>query len=156
MQDGYPTDSEATRVPDRTPTRGAREYPAPAATGTLLRAAACATAAFLGVGVVWDLAGQLVPVSPWWPAVSYSLIGLGTALACVSVLLRMLRRGRAPRETRRMAVELLAIGVVLLAWSLRGHAEVVPDSPLVAAQAVGALLLGAVALTRRHARRGPG
>jgi hypothetical protein len=143
-------------MPDRTPTRGAGEDPAPAAAGTLLRAAACVTAAFLGVGVLWDLAGQLVPVSPWWPAVSYSLVGLGAALACVAVLLRTLRRrGRAPRETRRMAVELLAIGVVLLAWSLRGHAEVVPDAPLVAAQAVGVLLLAAVALARRQARRGP-
>jgi hypothetical protein len=143
-------------MPGRTPAPGTGEYLAPAAPGALLRAAACATAAFLGVGVLWDLAGKLVPVPPWWPAVSYSLIGLGTGLACVAVLLRtLLRRGRAPREARRMTVELLAIGVVLLAWSLRGHAEVVPDAPLVAAQAVGALLLGAVALARRHARGGP-
>jgi hypothetical protein len=155
MQDGYPTDPAASRAPDRTPSRGSGEDPAPAPSGTLLRAAACASAAFLGVGVMWDLAGRIVPVSPWWPAVSYSLIGLGAALACVAVLLRMLlRRGRAPRETRRMAVELLAIGVVLLAWSLRGHAEVVPDSPLVVAQAVAAMLLAAVALARRRARRG--
>jgi NO-binding membrane sensor protein with MHYT domain len=151
-------DSGSARALDRTPARGEAgapaqghvEVPKQSAAAPVLRSVACGTAAFLGVGVVWDLAALVVTTPPWWPAVSYSLVALGAALACAAVLLRTLqRRGRARRETRRSAIELLAIGVVLLAWTLRGDAEVVPDSPLVAAQAVGALVLSAVSLARR-------
>jgi hypothetical protein len=161
MQEEHATDSMrgAPRDPDRTrtrsrsevATRGQGDVPTRSAATPLLQAVTCGTAAFLGVGVVWDLIAVVVTAPPWWPAVSYSLVALGGALACTAVLLRTLqRRGRAPRESRRSALELLAVGVVLLAWTLRGDAEVVPDSPLVAAQAVGALALSAVALARRR------
>jgi hypothetical protein len=167
MQDEHATDSRrgSTREPDRTParshsevaTRAQGDLPTRSARPRLLQAVACGTAAFLGVGVAWDLIAVVVTAPPWWPAVSYSLVALGGALACTAVLLRTLhRRGRAPRESRRSALELVAVGIVLLAWTLRGDAEVVPDSPLVAAQAVGVLLLATVALARRRERRGTG
>jgi hypothetical protein len=161
MQEEHATDSTlgASRDPDRTPARSHGEVatrvqgdvPKRSAATPLLQAVTCGTAAFLGVGVAWDLSAVVVTTPPWWPAVSYSLVALGGALACAAVLLRTLqRRGRAPRESRRSALELVAVGIVLLAWTLRGDAEVVPDSPLVAAQAVGVLLLAAVALARRR------
>jgi uncharacterized membrane protein len=116
--------------------------------------------------VIWDLAGTVGLLPAWWPPVSWYLIGAGIATACVAALLGILsgRRGRhradagpasaeaaaARRPGPRIGMQLLAIGVLLAAWLLRGHAEIPPDAPIVAAEVASAALY---AFASR--RRGP-
>jgi hypothetical protein len=146
----------AARAHRRDPGTGVGGVRAPGAAAPLLRGAACGTAAFLGVAAAWDVAGMAVDVPPWWPAVSHAMVAMGVAFACIAVLLRVLGRGRrAPAETARIGIELVAIGLVLLAWVLRGDPEVVPDPPLVAAHVVAVLVMAGVAALRwRSARAG--
>ena len=115
--------------------------------------------------VIWDLAGAAGVLPAWWPPVSWYLIGAGIAAACVAALMGILsgRRGRrqsadaassaadaAPARGPgpRIGVQLLAIGVLLAAWLLRGHAEIPPDAPIVAAEVASAVLY-ALASRRR-------
>jgi MYXO-CTERM domain-containing protein len=116
-----------------------------------LGAAGRGAAVLLVAGAAWDLPVLALDVPAWWPPVSYALLALGAATACLAVLLRMLgSRRRAAGETRRTAAALFGIGIVLLAWLLRGHAEVPPDPPLIVAQAIGVGLLALLALAARR------
>jgi hypothetical protein len=140
----------------------AAEGRAPAA-GFIVRADGAANAValtFLVFAPVWDAAGYAGLLPPWWPPVSYVMIGFGIAVASLGVLSRTLQRRRTSRQSgaheavrqasdarqasaargvayapaRGAALELLAIGLFLAAWLLRGDAEIPPDPPLVAAQ----------------------
>lgn len=115
-------------------------------------------------GALWDVAGALGALPSWWPPVSYVILAAGVAAACIAALLSVLtdRRTRPvrsagdapadqtaaspagaddPRRTaRHVGAQLLATGVLLVAWLLRGHAEIPPDPPLVAAETVAAIL----------------
>jgi hypothetical protein len=125
-------------------------------TAVACRAAAGYAGAALGTAVLWDMAGHGGALPPWWPPVSYVLIGLGIAAGSVAALLRVLQRRRGAAAQRLSALaELAAIGVFLAAWVLRGDAEIPPDPPLVVAQAFGLLLFSiAAVLRRRGAQRG--
>jgi hypothetical protein len=109
---------------------------------------------FLGTGALWDLAGMLGALPPWWPPPGYVLISFGIAATCVSVLLRVLLTPRgAPTQPGITALELAAVGVLIAALILRGDAEVPPDPPLVMAQlAACAAIFGALPLRRRGQR----
>jgi hypothetical protein len=111
----------------------------------------------IAAATAWDIAGTAASVPAWWHVASYITIAAGAVLACGVVLLRTFARPRPAGETRRLAADLFAIGLLLLAWVLRGHHEVPPDAPLVGAQV---LALGVLVLTtwrrrgisRHHAR----
>jgi hypothetical protein len=104
----------------------------------------------IAVATAWDIAGTAASVQAWWHAASYVALAASAVLACGAVLLRTFERPRMPGETRRLAADLLAIGLLLLGWVLRGHHEVPPDPPLIGAQV---LALGVLVLTtwRRRA-----
>ena len=114
--------------------------------------------AMIHTAAVWDLLGTSGVLPPWWPPVSYVLAALGIAAACTGALLVMLatRRyvpaaedGARPAPPRSgIGVQLLATGVLLAAWVLRGDAEIPPDPPLVAAEVLAAALYAFVALRR--------
>jgi hypothetical protein len=105
---------------------------------------AAAAAALAGAGA-WDTI-RLARVQVW-PGVSYVLTALAVVAACAGVLLRVFARRPARART---TVELAAIGLVLLAWWLRGHPDIPADLPLVAAELVGALVLGGSAGVRQQ------
>lgn len=90
--------------------------------------------------VVWDVLGTAGALPPWWPPVSYVLLAAGIAAACVSVLLIMLTRSRTPVTRRQQAGQMLAMGILIVGWLLRGHAEIPPDMPIVAVEVVAAAL----------------
>ena len=120
---------------------------------------------------LWDLAGVLDALPDWWPPVSYVLAAAAIVAACVVALLDTLARRRAPTDTpaadtgfspatppgsvdpratpARTAGQLSAAGVLLAAWILRGHAEIPPDPPLVAAELVAAALYIFIVRRRR-------
>jgi hypothetical protein len=113
----------------------------------LWRAARMGTAAAavaLAGATVWDLA-RLARVQVW-PAVSYVLTAAAIGAACAGVLLRVLTRRPA---RARNTIELAVIGLVLLAWWLRGHPAIPADPPLVGAEFLAALVLGGSAGFRR-------
>lgn len=112
-----------------------------------------AALAYATAGVLWDTAGALHLLPPWWPPVGYVLVALGVALTCAGVLLRILGTPRgAPSRAALTALELAATGVLLAALFLRGDAEIPPDPPLVAAQLVA--LAGLLLASFRRRRRG--
>jgi hypothetical protein len=115
----------------------------------------CVALGFLGTGALWDLAGMLGALPPWWPPPGYVLIAFGIAAACVAVLLRVLLTPRgAPTQPLITLLELAAVGVLIGALILRGDAEVPPDPPLVMAQLAACLVIfGARPLRRRGQRR---
>jgi hypothetical protein len=91
-------------------------------------------------------------------AVSWTLIAAGIGLGCVVLMLRILQRNRWPaglvRPLRRsIALELIAIGLMLGSLVLRGHREIPPDPPLLAAQLIGLALLLAALRIRASASR---
>lgn len=117
--------------------------------------------AMIHTAVIWDLLGTAGIFPPWWPPVGYVLAALGIAAACLSALLAMLTerwiaraatpaapRGPSdgaavappPARTRAVGAQLFATGILLIAWLLRGHAEIPPDPPLVAAEVLAAAL----------------
>jgi tungstate transport system substrate-binding protein len=128
-----------------------------------LRAAAEATAlAFLVFAPLWDVLGWSGALPAWWPPVSYVMIAAGIAAGCLAVLVRTLQRRvrvRGERATyaggrgaRGTLLELVAMGLLLGAWILRGDAEIPPDPPLVVAGLIAlAVLAVAVRLRMRAA-----
>jgi hypothetical protein len=122
------------------------------------RAVNAAALTFLVFAPAWDAAGYAGLLPPWWPPVSYVMIGFGIAFGSIGVLSRTLQRRRASRQSgagavrterhtpeavgvayapaRGAALELLAIGLFLAAWLLRGDAEIPPDPPLITAQLI--------------------
>lgn len=118
--------------------------------------------AMIASAAAWDVAGALGALPQWWPPVSYVCIAAGIAAACLAGLFGMFARPRLPprdpagstaahdsgvsgsaRSTRpagRIGGQLLAAGLLLAAWLLRGDAEIPPDPPLVAAELAGAVL----------------
>jgi hypothetical protein len=119
------------------------------------RAVLCMAFGFLGTGALWDLAGMLGALPPWWPPPGYVLIAFGIAAACVAVLLRVLLTPRgAPTQPGITLLELTAVGVLIGALILRGDAEVPPDPPLVMAELAACVaIFGALPLRRRGRRR---
>jgi hypothetical protein len=131
-----------------------------------LRAYAHAT---IHTAALWDVLGALGALPAWWPPVSYVLAGAGIVAACLAVLFAILaaRRGSrvmqdtlppadigpggaAPAGTRTpTGGQLLAIGILLGVWLLRGDAEIPPDLPLVAAEVLAAALYAVFTLRRR-------
>ena len=111
---------------------------------------------------VWDVSGALGVLPPWWPPVGYVLAAAGVVAACVAALLTMFTVRRAtstaaapalsaPVRARGIGGQLLAAGVLLAAWLLRGHAEIPPDPPLVAAELAAAALYVIFSRTRPSA-----
>lgn len=98
--------------------------------------------------VLWDVTGSVGILPPWWPPVSWALVALGIAAGCAGVLLDMLGARRGGRAVGA-GVRLLALGILLGAWLLRGHAEIVPELPIVAAEVIAAALHSAAGLRRR-------
>lgn len=124
---------------------------------------------------LWDVLGAAGVLPPWWPPVSHVLIGAGAAAACLAVLFVTLTARRAPPAAaaddraatasarhgsdrdhaaasarRGSAGQLLAIGILLVGWVLRGHAEVPPDTPIVVAQVAAAALYAFFTLRRKQ------
>lgn len=115
------------------------------------RVLAGAALAALGVGTAVDAAGAARLLAGPWPVASYMLVAATIALATTAVLVRVLRtRTGAPSRPGLTALELLATGLLLGSWLLRGHHEIPPDPPLVGTQVVVAALLGAVSFRRRR------
>jgi hypothetical protein len=118
---------------------------------TLPGIVATAAAAALLAGTLLDIAGAAGAISPPPGTASYVLIAAGIAAACAVVLLRVLSARRSDRSDRRITIaELAMIGVLLGAWMLRGHREVPPDMPLVAAQVLAIIGLAFAARARRR------
>lgn len=94
--------------------------------------------ALVCAAAIADVIGALAALPGAWPVFSHTSAAAGAALTCVHLLLAILSR----RASRRVIIAGLAgTGILLLAWVLRGHPEIPPDPPLVAAEAASALLL---------------
>lgn len=104
--------------------------------------------AMIHTAALWDILGAFGVLAPWWPPIGYVLACAGIVAACLEVLITMLATPRAARSAPRTAGRLLAIGILLGTWILRGDAEIEPDPPLIVAQAVAALLYAALAVRR--------
>jgi uncharacterized membrane protein len=98
--------------------------------------------------VTWDLAGLIAPVPTWWSAVSYGAFAGVVTIGCIALLLQLFARRRGEPKPRGSVMQFVAIGLLLGAWLLRGHPEIPPDPPLLAA-AVAAALIYALPLIRR-------
>jgi drug/metabolite transporter (DMT)-like permease len=116
----------------------------------MARPIAGAVAAALGAAVLCDVAGSAGALPPGWPTVSYVLVAVAIAGTSAAVLSRVLHT-RSGADSRPLVtlLELAAAGLLLGSWLLRGHREIPPDRPLIAAQVVAALLLAAAAWRRR-------
>jgi len=95
------------------------------------------------IATIFDAAGAL-RLLPRMPVLSYALCGLVIGAGSLIVLARTLR-ARSGRPARGTGLLMLALALLLGAWLLRGHPEIPPDPPLVAAQLAAALLLAAAA-----------
>jgi hypothetical protein len=104
--------------------------------------------AMIHTAALWDILGAFGVLAPWWPPIGYVLVCAGIVAACLEVLATMLSSPRAARSAPRTAGRLLAIGILLGTWILRGDAEIEPDLPLIMAQAAAALLYAALAIRR--------
>jgi hypothetical protein len=104
--------------------------------------------AMIHTAALWDILGAFGVLAPWWPPIGYVLACAGIVAACLEVLATMLSTPRAAHSAPRTAGRLLAIGILLGTWILRGDAEIEPDTPLIVAQAVAALLYAALAVRR--------
>jgi hypothetical protein len=121
-----------------------------AAGGSLAAAAAALLAASADLGA-WLLHSPAPPFTParW----THVLMGGAIAVTCISAACGILSGARQRGPT---AVQLLAAGLLLAAWRLRGHPTIPPDPPLIAAEVLGAVMLLAAqrwgaARFRRHA-----
>jgi hypothetical protein len=126
--------------------------------------------AMIHTAAAWDVLGAFGALPPWWPPVSYVMAGAGIAVGCAAVLFALLTARptsrRAPAESASEGAgrpapvhaysqpspggQLLAIGILLGAWLLRGNAEIPPDMPLVGAQVLAAALYAVFTLRRRN------
>ncbi|MBR9989731.1 MAG: hypothetical protein KFH98_08255 [Gemmatimonadetes bacterium] len=115
--------------------------------------------AMIHSAAAWDLMGTAGLLPPWWPPVSYVLAAAGIAAACLAVLAAMLLQrwpratdaapaGSPARDWTRTAGQLVAVGILLTGWILRGDPEIPPDMPLVAASVTGAALYAAFTFRR--------
>jgi hypothetical protein len=104
--------------------------------------------AMIHTAALWDILGAFGVLAPWWPPIGYVLACAGIVAACLEVLAAMLSSPSAARSAPRTAGRLLAIGILLGTWILRGDAEIEPDPPLIVAQAVAALLYAALGVRR--------
>ena len=104
--------------------------------------------AMIHTAALWDILGASGVLAPWWPPIGYVLVGAGIVAACLEVLAGMLSTPRGARSAPRTAGRLLAIGILLGTWIVRGDAEIEPDLPIVVAQAFAALLYAALAVRR--------
>lgn len=98
-------------------------------------------AALLAAAAAWDAVGALAAVPPWWPVPGYVGIGAGVALGCVAIGTHVLTTRREHRARRSTALRLVALGVLLGAWLLRGHHEIPADPPVIVAQLAAATVL---------------
>jgi hypothetical protein len=125
------------------------------------------THAMIHTAAGWDVLGASGILPSWWPPVSYVLAGAAVASGCTAVLLAVLTARARPRAhatadpsaERPLAAararpvgggQLLALGILLAAWLLRGAAEIPPDLPLVAAEVLAAALYALFALRHRN------
>jgi hypothetical protein len=123
----------------------------------MVRIAGGAAAAALLGAIFCDVAGTAGALPAGWPVVSYTLVAVAVAAATAATLMRVLttRTGENSRPLLTLA-ELTATGVLLGSWLLRGHPEIPPDQPLVAAQVIVVIVFAGVALRRwRLAARAP-
>jgi hypothetical protein len=116
-----------------------------------------ATLVLIGAAALWDTVGLLAVRPPWWPPLSYGLAGAAILTGCVAVLVTLFTTRRVPRAAPgapptaappHTGSQLIAIGILLAAWLLRGHAEIPPDAPLIAAEVFAAALYAVI--TRRR------
>jgi hypothetical protein len=112
------------------------------------------------VATLWD-AGSFLTGGATTPsagaAFSHTLIAAGIAAGCAATFIRVLQRSStqpdAAAALRRItALELAAIGVMLAVLVVRGHREIPPDPPLIAAQLGALLALGLAERLRRRVR----
>jgi hypothetical protein len=82
---------------------------------------------------LWDVAGAVGLLPPWWPPVSWVCAAAGMAAGCAAVLIDVLGARRGLRAADAGG-RLLALGILLGAWLLRGDAEIAPELPIVAAE----------------------
>lgn len=115
------------------------------------RGAGAVAALLLAAAALWDLVGVAGVLPDGWPRLSHALAGAGIAAACVAIFIRTLQRRRGvPGGSGATAVQLLAVGLFLAARTLRGHAEIPPDPPIVGAQVAALGLLALSAWLRRR------
>jgi peptidoglycan/LPS O-acetylase OafA/YrhL len=74
------------------------------------------------------------------PTITYGGIFAGIGLGCVALAIRLLARHRSEPRPRGALLQLVALGLALGAWLLRGHPEIPADPPLVVAQALAAMM----------------
>jgi uncharacterized membrane protein len=110
--------------------------------------------AVLAAAALVDVTGTLGVLSGGWPRISHALTVAGLAAGLIAVLLRVLTGRRGARRARRATtLELIALGVLLGAWRLRGHPAIPPDPPLLGAALIALLLLAVAAAWRRRLLR---
>jgi uncharacterized membrane protein/nitrite reductase/ring-hydroxylating ferredoxin subunit len=106
--------------------------------------------AFLTGATVFDAAGWLRDVPPWWTTGGYlSVAGIATALlAAIPGLIDYLytvppASSAKARATRHLLANLSAVALFGAAWWLRGGAATRPDAIVLGLEVVGLGLLGA-------------
>lgn len=92
------------------------------------------TAAALLAALLLDLVGRTTGASGWWAA--------GAHLATAGVVVGAVGLALARRAPRRFVLAgMFALPLFALARWVRGDADVVPEPPLLALEAIGGLLL---------------
>jgi uncharacterized membrane protein/nitrite reductase/ring-hydroxylating ferredoxin subunit len=106
--------------------------------------------AFLTGAFAFDLAGQLADRPAWWTTGAHlALAGIATALlAAVPGFIDYVKTvppnstGKR-RATKHMAVNLIAVGLIAIAWWVRGDATAEPGATILGLEGVGVALLAA-------------
>lgn len=106
-------------------------------------------AALAAIALATDAAGSAGLLPGAWPVASYAVLAIVITGGLIIALLRMLHARRGTRA-RGVGSDLVALGLLLLAWLLRGHREIPPDPPLVAAELIGTALLAFTLWRQRH------
>jgi nitrite reductase/ring-hydroxylating ferredoxin subunit/uncharacterized membrane protein len=106
--------------------------------------------AFLYGGFFFDLLGRMMNRPSWWTTGGYlSLAGIGTALlAAVPGFIDYFKTvppksSGKRRATRHMLVNLSAVILFALAWTIRGRADAMPGTPILVLEGIGLILLTA-------------
>jgi peptidoglycan/LPS O-acetylase OafA/YrhL len=129
----------------------AGQQPPPDRPPRIADAFAIAALALTAVAVLLDAAWTADLLPGRTPTVTYILIGVAVGGALIGVLLRVLLSKRSGRP-RITLLEFAALGLLLGAWLLRGHPEIPPDPPLVAAAFLALMLLALTAWLRARSR----